>query len=357
MSRLAPRDVRALGECVGELYAAASGPGDYAEQATATLVKTVPADSGSYNEIDARGIVRLVVVPTPRRPDLQAVLSRYANEHPTVRHYRMTGQVGAFRFSDLVTRSQLHRLPLYNEYYRHLEIEHQVTLRLPTPPRVVAGFALNRTRGRDFSARDRLFLDLLAPHLVQAQAMARTAEELRARVADLRGALECAEGLVLLGPGTTLAYASTRTRETLKAWFPDPAGPSRLPATLADWIRKTGGSGRARPGVPRLLTVNRGDRWLRVRLVESGGRRSLLLQEGGPGPEPRSLQGLGLTPREAEVLAWVARGKTNDEIGRILGSRPATVAKHLERIYEKLGVETRTAAAVEALALGSAPRG
>jgi DNA-binding CsgD family transcriptional regulator len=52
-----------------------------------------------------------------------------------------------------------------------------------------------------------------------------------------------------------------------------------------------------------------------------------------------------LTSREREVLNWLARGKSNAEIGMILGIRPATVGKHLERIYPKLGVENRTAAA------------
>ena len=52
-----------------------------------------------------------------------------------------------------------------------------------------------------------------------------------------------------------------------------------------------------------------------------------------------------LTPREAEVLYWVVKGKTNKDIGDILGSSPMTVKKHLERIFVKLGVETRTAAA------------
>jgi CheY-like chemotaxis protein/DNA-binding CsgD family transcriptional regulator len=52
-----------------------------------------------------------------------------------------------------------------------------------------------------------------------------------------------------------------------------------------------------------------------------------------------------LTAREAEVLYWVVKGKINRDIGDILGASPATVKKHLERIYSKLGVETRTAAA------------
>jgi len=44
-------------------------------------------------------------------------------------------------------------------------------------------------------------------------------------------------------------------------------------------------------------------------------------------------------------LTWVAEGKTNAEVGMILNARPRTVAKHLERIFQKLGVESRTAAA------------
>lgn len=62
---------------------------------------------------------------------------------------------------------------------------------------------------------------------------------------------------------------------------------------------------------------------------------------------------LGLTRRETEVLTWVSDGKTNTEIGAILGTSPRTVQKHLEHIFEKLGVETRTAAAMRVVALSS----
>ncbi len=56
------------------------------------------------------------------------------------------------------------------------------------------------------------------------------------------------------------------------------------------------------------------------------------------------LAALSLTPRECEVMDWLAAGKTNRAIAAILGAKARTVEKHLERIYEKLGVETRTAA-------------
>jgi DNA-binding CsgD family transcriptional regulator len=53
-----------------------------------------------------------------------------------------------------------------------------------------------------------------------------------------------------------------------------------------------------------------------------------------------------LTQRETEVLKWVRQGKSNKEIAVVLGIEPKTVAKHLERIFKKLGVENRTAAAL-----------
>ncbi len=64
-----------------------------------------------------------------------------------------------------------------------------------------------------------------------------------------------------------------------------------------------------------------------------------------------TLEHLGLTPREAEVLLWVSHGKTNPEIGLILDISPITVRTHVERIFHKLGVSNRTAAAVRALEL------
>jgi DNA-binding NarL/FixJ family response regulator len=64
---------------------------------------------------------------------------------------------------------------------------------------------------------------------------------------------------------------------------------------------------------------------------------------------PAQLEPLGLTPREAEVLFWVARGKTNDEIATVLGIGRTTVKKHLESTFVKLGVENRTTAAAMAL--------
>jgi DNA-binding CsgD family transcriptional regulator len=64
--------------------------------------------------------------------------------------------------------------------------------------------------------------------------------------------------------------------------------------------------------------------------------------------EPLEIR-LGLTPRESEVLLWIAQGKTNGDVATILGIRPHTVRTHLEHVFAKLGVETRHAASLRAL--------
>ena len=64
-----------------------------------------------------------------------------------------------------------------------------------------------------------------------------------------------------------------------------------------------------------------------------------------------NLTRVGFTRREADVLLWITRGKSNLEIGAILDISPRTVKKHLEHIYRKLGVKSRLAAAVRTSAM------
>lgn len=67
------------------------------------------------------------------------------------------------------------------------------------------------------------------------------------------------------------------------------------------------------------------------------------------GQEDHLRQHFGVTQRESEVLLWIARGKSNRDIGDILGLSPRTVNKHLEQVYTKLGVENRASAAIKAI--------
>jgi DNA-binding CsgD family transcriptional regulator len=99
-------------------------------------------------------------------------------------------------------------------------------------------------------------------------------------------------------------------------------------------------------------------------VIETGGAASLslsflgsigqdehlfrLTSQSSVGDDEKLRQHFSVTQRESEVLAWIAKGKSNRDIGEILGLSSRTVNKHLEQIYVKLGVENRASAAVKA---------
>lgn len=94
---------------------------------------------------------------------------------------------------------------------------------------------------------------------------------------------------------------------------------------------------------------------VRARLQRQRANENAAPAGGGPdfsSPEP--LETLGLTVREAEVLLWVAQGKANADVATILGMSEKTVKIHVGHIFEKLSVETRTAAAM--IAMETLPR-
>ncbi len=115
----------------------------------------------------------------------------------------------------------------------------------------------------------------------------------------------------------------------LREAFP-PATAGRLPAPLVDWLE----SKSATPLVRRTETG---------RVIVRRVGEKLFLEE-----RP---SGIALTKREQEVVSWLARGKTNAEIAELLWLAPSTVRKHLENVYAKLGVNTRTAAVASFLGL------
>ena len=123
------------------------------------------------------------------------------------------------------------------------------------------------------------------------------------------------------------------------------------PELVLGWLRRHASDAQTLIEPPR-LSMELGAKRLTFRLhqqigdSENGGDWLIIMREVSDESviEAMSLC-FKLTAREAEVLYWVVKGKTNRDIGDILGSSPMTVKKHLERVYSKLGVETRTAAA------------
>ncbi len=142
-----------------------------------------------------------------------------------------------------------------------------------------------------------------------------------------------------------LTWQTPLARKLLKEFFDPEEGEAEI-VTWFSKARKAALEGREMPvvvakGTKRLLAGVQN-------LSDAGheGEWLIVLREESPSSVIESLVGaFHLTLREAEVLYWVICGKTNRDIGEILGSSHRTVNKHLEHIFEKLGVETRTAAA------------
>lgn len=98
-----------------------------------------------------------------------------------------------------------------------------------------------------------------------------------------------------------------------------------------------------RPRIP--LVIEREGKHIEFRLISNSVRNLLLVEEQKNSIDGCVLLWLRLTRRKAEVLTWVAEGKTNLEIAMILALSPRTVQKHMDHTMAKLGVEMRTAAA------------
>jgi DNA-binding CsgD family transcriptional regulator len=123
-----------------------------------------------------------------------------------------------------------------------------------------------------------------------------------------------------------------------------------FPAPVVKWLtaRIEGGGDPS----SSTLTIGAEQKTLSLSFVGrmSGDERLMRVSEESSSADASFLkEKLGLTTREAEVLLWIARGKSNRDIGQILGMSPRTVNKHLEQVYVKLGVENRAAAAATAV--------
>lgn len=150
-----------------------------------------------------------------------------------------------------------------------------------------------------------------------------------------------------------LMWQTSLARELLMRYYGTDAPTTPIP--VLTWLRRHVEKGLSGVEPPR-LSVENGPKRLNFRLhqqigdSEGGGDWLIIMQEVS---DESVIEAMGLcfklTPKEAEVLYWVVKGKINRDIGDIVGSSPMTVKKHLEHVFAKLGVETRTAAAAMAM--------
>lgn len=168
-------------------------------------------------------------------------------------------------------------------------------------------------------------------------------------MATLHQAMENSQqALLAVTPEGRIQWATPQAFALLKQYgVRIRSGDDWLPSRLRDWTihQQRQLDAPAEVAIPiSPLEIVRGTASLSIRLVRNGCQSLLLLAEARQPSDMAELSSLGLSKRETETLSWVAQGKTNPEIGTILGISPRTVQKHLERIYIKLGVENRHSA-------------
>ena len=133
----------------------------------AALRDAVPAEWCALNEFPA-DLPHTVSITDPAVPaEFHVAFARHGLENPLVEYHLRTRDGRATRFSDVVTRRELHRLDLYREVYQALAVEYQIAFTLPSSSRRLLGIALSRG-ARDFTAAERDLLNLVRPYLIQA---------------------------------------------------------------------------------------------------------------------------------------------------------------------------------------------
>jgi DNA-binding NarL/FixJ family response regulator len=135
-----------------------------------------------------------------------------------------------------------------------------------------------------------------------------------------------------------IQFMTPRTARWLKDFSFSPS--DRLPEALAGWVDEVVSSGR-----PARFILDRAGTQLCFQVIcREPNSICVLLEQRAQALGSNDMRGR-LTQRQIEVLSWVARGKTNAEVAAILSLKTGTIGKYLERIFPKLGVENRTAAA------------
>jgi DNA-binding NarL/FixJ family response regulator len=320
--RLSEHDASALLAFVSELHEF-DDPLPFPPRLVAKLRDLVAANSVSYVELDPvrRCAIHEVFLDEDGEDD-EELWWRLRDTHPVCGYRKASGDWTTVRMvTDFVTLGEFRRTPIYDAFYRGT-IDYWLDFGLAPDPARTRVFIFTRHKQQDFDERDRLVAALLQPHLAKraeaAEAALRGAEAL---AAIEEGANEEAHRVVLASGTGVIEFASASSRALLKRYLGLDTG--RIPAALL---------GR------RELRVRHGDRLLDVRIARTDNLHVLMLEERDERTER-------LSPRERQVLEQVVAGNGNEAVAFELGIAPATVAKHLEHAYRKLGVQNRTAAA------------
>lgn len=174
---------------------------------------------------------------------------------------------------------------------------------------------------------------------------------------EYKGA-ELKQQFIHFGGDGEIKCLSQPARRLLKKYFAGAHSSQRLPPTIQHWINTNRAQARrTAKKFSKPLIFGSGRDYLVIQFPDHNCTHDLLLLSEGRLTEPDATRATLLTRREREVLSWIARSKSNPEIGIILDVSPRTVEKHVERILDKLGVESRAAAMAHFLETNAARTG
>ena len=331
-------------EFIEEYYYSICDLETFAHRVASRLSKILPIETISHNGVDPRAprnVYPAACLHGAYARSPKKIFEPCVHEHPTANHRARTHEN---------SRLQFHRLELRNKVYRRFAGSNRLL------PRRAKDIAVNcKTKNL---AVHKLLLNLLSPHLHQAYRNAQTITHMQEKLILFdRGLDRLHLGLIFLAPDGKIRLATTWAMQQLTNYLcPRPFRENRVPQSLLRWVKqqKAAPKGKDATLLRRSpLILDRKGKRLVIRLVSDLDQNLLLLEEHPTTMQIQSLVPFGLSPREAQVLDWVAQGKTNKEIGVILELSPRTVQKHLEHIYRKIYVETRTAAAAKAHEIAS----
>jgi DNA-binding CsgD family transcriptional regulator len=295
--------------------------------------------------------------------DMERTMHQHFASHPIIENMPQT-LTGAHKISDFVTQQQLHQFEgLYQQFLRVHEIEDQMILFLPdaNPDRwqklsqfntKLVGFTQNRTQC-NFTERDRLILNLLRPHLAQAYTNVQQYQQLQQENHQLQQSLNHL-GTIVLDRQQRILSIAPQAIIWLETYFAKSiCSHQQLPDRLQSWLRYQIDCLIQNSAIPHVclpLRIQHAGRELAIRLtIEPHGVKYLLLLTEQTLSSLNSLALLGLSQRETEVLKLIIQGQGNRAIAVQLSVNISTIRKHLENIYTKLGVNSRTGAIAHAL--------
>jgi len=278
---------------------------------------------------------------------LAPVYSDYVARNPKLTSHNWDpnykGQTKLVR--EIVPLPVLERTGYFDEYARPGSCERQIMYFCKSPGSRTRALTCNRN-GREFSAKEKSIVEFLAPHLQSAYENCLAFEAAERQVAKAAASWQAISlEMIWLDQDHLVHEITARVPSLVKEFLGQEMPLHRLPNQLMDWLRASRVSYPAEPIRP--MIIRRENATLKIRYYpdQLPGLNLLTFHRQTVAPEFENFRSLGLTRREGEVLHWVSQGKTNDEIGIILGISGLTIKKHVENLFAKLGVNNRVALA------------